>query len=1559
MGKRLSLIVAIAIAGGISASAAYVTQGDKSVYTFEALSNIEGSGVTKVDGKYCVETDIEIGATDTLRIQDEEIVNLGDKVQIKVLGYADFAAPTSAKIGRISASDAPKGIYIFGEEASGEFKHLSIDYCGIRTYGNTKGIIVDNCTFNQNNGKMSSSGAIVFGSTNGGNEITNCTFISSVSAAIAGAANSATGLKIKNCMFVDCNTGNSNRPAINVTVGGDNPVIIEDNTIIGNKNTKVGGIGVGNMLSMSGTNEIVIKNNKVSDCRYGLTTIGPMSVTIEGNILINNRYETDAMNGGSGMSLYDPTGKQTVRITDNYIEGSLWGITVIGCGDVNIGKTVDESAADYNPGRNVFVNNGNGGMLYDLYNNSTNTVYAQGNMWNVNEQTPEEIAKVITDKSDVSSLGEVICDNPTQGAVRTEPVALTAVENFDKVTLSWQSPKSPIELKWHDGEDYNGFDGIRKDPQGQVGLIMASRFTASELSASANKVIEAIDYFEYRDFTEAYAQIYENGKLVRNQKIDLTGFEKNTWRSTTLEEPYVISGNDEIIIGIKYKAGYNQTYTAITDRYATKGKGNIVSYDDGATWNADAPGDFLITAHLRNITTDEPKGYAIVRDKELLTSELITDNVYTIAGNADGEHKYTVQAVYDDGFVRSGSVTATTMAVTSLVPAPAAISGSVDNGLNGTITWQAPLKRAAELTWSNKTLATSIGATATTPKLWVKQEFDANDLIAYPDYQLTAVNAYFTGAVPTAMTLFVMKNGKIDYFQALTDEEVAAITADSWNKFALTTPYKPEAGNTYAFGYYITHAKSLKPVGVDTADEIATKGNSFSTSSPSSKGFDQSSPSWKTLASGDIHGNFMLTADVEPTGEVAEADEIAGYDVYADGELLAGNVTETTFSETVDKLGEKTYTVIAKGTSGKTSPAKSITLEYTLPEEYTAPQMISTEFNAETGKVDIEWSNDAVKLSHCGDPKYSVSFDEDLDIAYGAKFTAEELSQITGYRISEVKFIQGASSLAKSNLEIYAGSELLYSYDIRACEPNTLYTMKLATPVIIPEGKDLYIAYNSTIPSGTSAIVIDNGPAIEGGAVISYNNGKNWLLASAMDADLANYNFVISAQASPAKATSGAQAVTLGMNGVETAIAGTIKAHHSDYGIEAASRSITKSAHRSAAIKSNEVAKYRIYRNYEVLAETTAKSFSEVLTRHGEYIYAVTNVYANGWESPLSKEFYVDNHIAQKPQAPYNLRGEAEGRTLNLAWEAIDAESAVLKYHNGNYGNSVGMTSTTNEGYQAILFSADNIATMNKAGEQLTHIKFHLSSTELTFASVMVMLGNNVVYEQNIDLADLVVGWNVVRLDNPFTIPAGFDVKIGYHVKYAKGVKPLSTDDGPAAAGFGDLISASTYTWYSLATKYKLNYNFLIEGICSKSAQVLKAQAQGKTETEAPAVTYSVYCDGVKVASDITDMSYTVNSAADGAYTVTATIDGVESAESNAVEFTANVGVNGVSADSAARYDRNIDAVVLPEAADAEVYAANGALMKTATGALRVDMSDLPAGVYFVKTSIAVVKVVK
>lgn len=114
------------------------------------------------------------------------------------------------------------------------------------------------------------------------------------------------------------------------------------------------------------------------------------------------------MNGGSGINVFDPYYTQNAIIKGNYIEGSLWGITVIGCNNVNIGKTNDPNAEDYNPGNNVFKDNGNGGALYDLYNNSSNLIYAQGNTWNVDEQTREKIETVIFHQADNEKLGKVV-----------------------------------------------------------------------------------------------------------------------------------------------------------------------------------------------------------------------------------------------------------------------------------------------------------------------------------------------------------------------------------------------------------------------------------------------------------------------------------------------------------------------------------------------------------------------------------------------------------------------------------------------------------------------------------------------------------------------------------------------------------------------------------------------------------------------------------------------------------------------------------------------------------------------------------------------------------------------------------------------------------------------------------------------------------------------------------------------------------------------------------------------------------------------------------------------
>ena len=200
---------------------------------------------------------------------------------------------------------------------------------------------------------------------------------------------------------------NGNIPQINITAA--NPLVVDDNTAEGNpENTMVGGIGISNFMGYDA--DITIKNCRIKDNRYGIGIVGPATkIRIENNLLIDNCHETNPMNGGSGVSLYDPYQQTEAMITGNHIKGSLWGITVIGCKDVNLGHIdVPQTDEHYNPGENVFLNNGNNGQLYDLYNNSANTVYAQGNTWNVSEQTQEQIETVIFHKADDSSLGEVI-----------------------------------------------------------------------------------------------------------------------------------------------------------------------------------------------------------------------------------------------------------------------------------------------------------------------------------------------------------------------------------------------------------------------------------------------------------------------------------------------------------------------------------------------------------------------------------------------------------------------------------------------------------------------------------------------------------------------------------------------------------------------------------------------------------------------------------------------------------------------------------------------------------------------------------------------------------------------------------------------------------------------------------------------------------------------------------------------------------------------------------------------------------------------------------------------
>ena len=419
MKKIYLFLLVVAMAAGATAQG-FVSDGTGTVYTFNSLSQIEGTGVTlQDDGSYLVAEDFTISEGDKLQLENNDVIKMATSVQITINGDALFNPADTALITREAEGSTPKGFWMLGENGNAELKNVTFEYVAIVFGGANSSLHADNCTFTLATKSTSSSGALSFNASCDGNIVENCRFIENYYNAIGNGATNPVGIIIRNCLFWHNVTANRNKPQINLTVGGGHDVLITDNDIIGGQFTLSGGIALSNMMGLSQTGTNIIENNYIADNRYGITTISGVDAIIRNNTMIDNHYETNPNNGGSCISVYDTGSTSNIYIEGNWMEGGFWGITIVtGAPNVNVGKVEDPEAEDYNPGNNTFVNNGFDGNFYDLYNNGTATVYAQGNTWNVAEQTEEAIEEVIYHQVDDPSKGLVIFmpahqDNPT------------------------------------------------------------------------------------------------------------------------------------------------------------------------------------------------------------------------------------------------------------------------------------------------------------------------------------------------------------------------------------------------------------------------------------------------------------------------------------------------------------------------------------------------------------------------------------------------------------------------------------------------------------------------------------------------------------------------------------------------------------------------------------------------------------------------------------------------------------------------------------------------------------------------------------------------------------------------------------------------------------------------------------------------------------------------------------------------------------------------------------------------------------------------------------------
>ena len=355
---------------------------------------ITGSG-----SMYSMLENLIVAENDTLIINTDLRLSIDSDLRLTIFGT--FIVDSDAVVFTAIDEAAPYDGFRFEEESVVNIQNSTIQYGGGLRVLN-EDFTINNCTILHNVSGVSSGAVISL--SRGMAQITNNIFKFNEVPAVGSAGNRQVSATISNNYMEGNNISNSNRPQINMgpTRTTDTLRII-NNTIIGDAAlTEVGGIAVANLTG--GSILAIIDGNTITGNRYGITVVGNNAFAfIRNNIIEDNNTQNLPNMGGSGISLNTNSGPYEVIASGNEIRRNLWGITVIGQASINLGDDED------NPGENVFSENGNGGEIFALYNNTQKMISAKHNCWIEGaESTEDEVEDVIFHKVDDASLGEVI-----------------------------------------------------------------------------------------------------------------------------------------------------------------------------------------------------------------------------------------------------------------------------------------------------------------------------------------------------------------------------------------------------------------------------------------------------------------------------------------------------------------------------------------------------------------------------------------------------------------------------------------------------------------------------------------------------------------------------------------------------------------------------------------------------------------------------------------------------------------------------------------------------------------------------------------------------------------------------------------------------------------------------------------------------------------------------------------------------------------------------------------------------------------------------------------------
>ncbi len=393
--KKYCLSAAIFIGMVFSLQAQYTTPGTGIHWGLDDLVAVSAGIVTKQGDDYFIHDDLVITATDTIALLENAVLKFDAGVLITVSGVF-VADPPDSILFTAMDTLAHYRSFRFEESGASLLKNCIVEYGGgvDILYSD---MLVSGCVFRHNDQSNTTGTIDLFHASP---EILACDFIYNTGPAVMSSANGESSPLIRDCYMYRNNAGNANMPQVNLgTSNPGGPIRIIGNHIEGYY-INSGGIAVATLAG--GSIDCIIDSNNIFNNRYGITVYGfNILSSISNNEIYDNTIENLPMQGGSGINIWGNI-SNTPKVYGNDIHGNLWGVTITGTALPDLGHVGPDSTC---PGGNLITGNGNGGVLYALYNNTPNDMYAQNNYWG--SYNLDSVEAVIFHQPDDAALGLV------------------------------------------------------------------------------------------------------------------------------------------------------------------------------------------------------------------------------------------------------------------------------------------------------------------------------------------------------------------------------------------------------------------------------------------------------------------------------------------------------------------------------------------------------------------------------------------------------------------------------------------------------------------------------------------------------------------------------------------------------------------------------------------------------------------------------------------------------------------------------------------------------------------------------------------------------------------------------------------------------------------------------------------------------------------------------------------------------------------------------------------------------------------------------------------------